>query len=484
MKLLKTIFQNKVVLYVTSRYVTYFLQFITSLILASNLGPYYLGVWGFYQLVVSYLTFVNFGIPNSLNIMLIKSKNDPLLFQRRINESFVLISILGILILIFSLFFYFTEGLREPKIEIGTKIKFICAVAIVIHYNSLFSVIYRIKNRLFEMALQQSITPLLIFICAVLFKGERAVYWLLWGYLLGEGVALFVFIMRKQVCLSFDVSLAGMCEILKKGLFLFLYNTGFYFILLTTRTLISSNYSVEDFGYFTFSYTIANSILLLLQAFSAVIFPKIVDKYSTDDKEQVHYVSNMLMNSSVTLSYGLIFCAIPCIPLLLKFLPQYENTLNVIVLTSLTVLLYTNSIYSSYLMAQNKERKLAVVSVVALAVNIIGALVLIKIFTVPYSYVVLSMMLAYFVFDYLITFFSKKNLKESSSFINTINSFFPLRLMIPFLLEVLLVALNCQWYMYLITLLVFVGLNHKEIRIIIDILKTILVRPQIIDINQ
>ena len=42
----KKIVTNKVVLYLVTRYMTYAVQFITSIWVAVKLGPFYLGIWG------------------------------------------------------------------------------------------------------------------------------------------------------------------------------------------------------------------------------------------------------------------------------------------------------------------------------------------------------------------------------------------------------------------------------------------------------
>ena len=74
-------------------------------------------------------------------------------------------------------------------------------------------------------------------------------------------------------------------SILQKGLYLFLYNSCFYFILISIRTIISVNYTVEEFGYFTFSFTIANAVMLLLDSFNTILFPKTIDLMSSDDNK-------------------------------------------------------------------------------------------------------------------------------------------------------------------------------------------------------
>ena len=73
---IKAIFTNKIIIYLLSRYGTYGLQFLVSLSIAAKLGPYYLGIYGFINLIVSYFGQINFGIPHSLNVLLVHHKSD------------------------------------------------------------------------------------------------------------------------------------------------------------------------------------------------------------------------------------------------------------------------------------------------------------------------------------------------------------------------------------------------------------------------
>lgn len=70
------ILKNKVFVYLFTRYFTYGLQFVMSLIIAVRLGPYYLGIYGIIQLILNYINQINFGIPHSLNVLLVHNKQN------------------------------------------------------------------------------------------------------------------------------------------------------------------------------------------------------------------------------------------------------------------------------------------------------------------------------------------------------------------------------------------------------------------------
>jgi len=51
---------NNAILYIFSRYISYVFQFINSLIIAVQLGPYYLGIWGIFSIALQYINLINF----------------------------------------------------------------------------------------------------------------------------------------------------------------------------------------------------------------------------------------------------------------------------------------------------------------------------------------------------------------------------------------------------------------------------------------
>lgn len=480
---IKRISSNKVVLYLTSRYITYFIQFVNSLLIAQKLGPENLGIWGYYLLIYCYLTFITLGIPNSLNILTVQNKNNDENVQKIFDSSFISVIGLCVLITFFCVGYYGVEDKYNLSIHTGLFIFIIGAIAVMNQVNTLYATMYRVRNKLFGMAFHQSAAHFIMLIVVLFVDGKNLLIGLLMSYFLGELFSFLIFKKGNVISFKKKISIAYVKLVLNKGFYLFIYNTGFYFILLTTRSLIQTSYMIEEFGFFTFSYTIANSVLLLLQAFTTIIFPKLIDKYKTEDSKKVIEISNLLLDTNVTLSYTMVLLAIPCIPLLLYLMPQYQSTYDTISFTALTVLLYNNAVYGSFLMAHNKEKFMALVAVVSLSVNILMSLFLINIVHVRYCYVVFAMMASYFIYSYMITMKSYRLLGKSYDPISVIKGFLPYRLLLPFILEILLIIFNPNPLMLLLNLILFCTLNIKQFIKIAAIIKTIIIRPQIVDIN-
>lgn len=482
-QIVKKTFSNKVFLYVSSRYFIYFIQFLTSLFIAQKLGPQNLGVWGYYLLIYCYFTYITLGIPNSLNILTIQNKDNKELKQNIFDSSFVSVLVLCSLICIFCFSYYSIDDVLINSVHIGANILLIGLIAILSHINTLYATIYRINNKLFGMAFHQSATQIFVLISVIFFNEENLLFALLLSYFLGELSSIIIFKVGRQVSFENKHSLVGVKMVIKKGYYLFLYNTGFYFILISTRTIIKSNYSLDDFGYFTFAYTIANSVLLLLQAFTSLVFPKLIDKFKTDEKKIVKEVSNLLLDTNVTLSYALVLLAIPLFPVLLHFMPQYKETFSVISYTALAVLLYNNAVYGSYLMSHNKEKFMAVVALTALVLNILVSLFAIRILNISYEYVVFAMMLAYFVYSYMITLYSQKLLGENIGLFSVVKVFFPYRLMIPYFIELIIIFTGINKIALILNFILFAILNRKQFIEIFSVIRIIIINPQVIDIK-
>lgn len=479
---LKKIVTNKLVLYLVSRYLTYFLQFITSLIIAVKLGPYYFGVWGFITLLMNYFRIVNFGISNASNILLVQNKKDEIKISKVVKASLFLLSAISLVILLLAFLYERIQIEAFQKYELNEMFYAICAIAILTHFNMLFMNIYRFKNRLFEVAFYQSIIPLLVFLSVFLLEGKELLYLLLGVYLLGNVIALGLFVFRKQIVFNGKLETVEAKRILNKGFFLFVYNLSFYLIILSIKTLVSLYYSVEEFGYFTFAFSLANAILLFLQALVFVVFPKIIDKLKGSDSKRIMSLITEIREAYVSLAFALVFVAIMVFPILLYFLPKYQTALQALQLVALTIVLFTNSFgYGTYLMAQNKEKSVAYIALLSLIINVLLALFLIFYLKVSYSYVILATTFAYSLYAFFCVYKGHNVLEVKSSLMQKINDSFPIRLLVPYLVALVLILNNMQSFVF-VPLLIFIAINVTAMKKIVLKIKTIINKPNVVDL--
>jgi len=414
---------------------------------------------------------------------MVQNKEDLNKTDRIYTSALILISALGLIITGFTVYYYLFGIPLFDKYAIGEYFYIISIIGIVANYNVLFMSVYRVKNSVKELSIYQSIIPLCVFFCTILFSEKYLLFTLIASYVLGNLFSLGVFIKNGKLPYIRQTTFPETKMILTKSILLFIYNVSFYLIIVSIKTLISVYYSVEDFGFFSFAYSLANAILLFLQAVTFLIFPKIIQKLKGEDFIQIQALIENIRNSYVTLSFGMIFCATMFYPALLYFVPKYQTTYNVICFCALATVLYTNSFgYGSFLIAQNKERLIATLAVVSLIVNILIAYVLILIYGVSYEYVILATMIAYMLYTYLCTFHANKILGNRRSFTHNFLITFPVQLLVPFLLNLFINIFNLSFLVWL-PFFIFVVLNWKSMRGIVHKFKLLLNNPNVINLK-
>ena len=473
---------NRVFLYLFTRYIVYAIQFISLLFLAVRLGPYYYGIWGFLLMLIGYFSIINWGIGNSLNVFLVQFKSDPIKSRDYISTAFVAVG-LQIVLVIGVACLYACNGFSVfDKYHVGNIFYIVCIIACLQYANSLCCNIYRVKNRLLELSIYQSAIPLSVFVCIFLSEGGDLLNYLLAAYLISHIFSFLFFLMRGEVTFNGHCSWNILKSIIGKGFFLFLYNSCFYLILTTTSFIISYFYSVEEYGMYSFSYNLGHAILLILEAFTFIIFPKLIDKFHTGSDLSIVQVLSTVRINYVVLSHGLMYVAIMLFPYLLYFFPKFNNALPALFLTSSAVLLSTNAFgYNTLLIARNKEKVVSIASVLSLFLNLILGILLASCRCLPYYCVVFSVMCSYFLFALLCGFFANKYLGRKCTIINLIKELFPISLMIPYC-SVIFITFYSVPQLSFVPLLLFVLFNVSSLREIVHTFKNILINPNFINI--
>ncbi len=481
---ISNVLHNKVIWYMVTRYVTYFVQFIVSVIIAAKLGPYYLGIWGFVLLLINYFNIFNFGIPNSATVLMVQHKKEPSLALQIETSSMLLISLIGVIIACIG-FYYALFGIPLfDKYELGNLFLFVCAIAVMQHFVSLFSLIARVRGSITEVAFSQTVIPMLTLLAVLSFKGQTLLLVLVLCYLIGNVLAILLFIWKKLIHFQGRPSRKVCSDIIKKGKYLFIYNVSFYLIFLSTKTIVSVYYPVEEFGFFTFAFTLSNAVLLMMQGFTAIVFPKLIDKFASKKYDDVSLVLHDVRDSYVTTSHAIMYIAFLFFPLLIYFMPKYQGTLDAIMLMGMTFLLYANSFgYSTLLIAQNAEKRLAVISIISLCLNVLVAFVLAVYVKCNYQYVIFATMLAYIFFTCSCVVVGKQIIHEKLKLNSVVADSFPVRLLVPYIIMISAVLMKCNIFVLLTAPLLLGIMNVKQINGIVLLLKRLLYNPNMVDVK-
>jgi O-antigen/teichoic acid export membrane protein len=476
------ILKNKVIGYVLSRYLTYAIQFINSLFIAVYLGPYYLGILGFISLIIQYIDQFNLGIAHSENAIISVHKNRTWYVQKVVGSSiamFLGLSFIIVLLFVINELFNFNIG---NKYGFSKYCLFVVAIGILGYLNSSISTVFRVYGKLFEIAFSQTLLPVLMLLSIVFFRGEQLLWALVICNLLSSIISFILFYSKSPVKIKplFINRLFKYIQI--KGWYLFIYNTSFYLIIISTRSFISGYYSVVEFGYFTFAYTMANVGLLLLESLSFIIYPKLLNRFASTSPNRIVSLLDMLRNGYITTSHLLIYIVIFLFPLFLYFFPQYEPSKFAFYLIALTLVLYTNSFgYSGLLIAKENERALSRLTLLCLLINLITTFILINIIRVSFSYVIMATMVSYLFFILGVVYLGRKQLNLKNNIPSLMQDVFPLQLLIPFLLSLCLIFFQASNIYFIIPLAVFVCSNIKTIINLKQIGK-IIMNPRFIDI--
>lgn len=479
----KKAFTNPAILYVISRYGTYIIQFVNSLFIAVSLGPYYLGIWGFINLVIGYIGQLNLGISHSVNVIISLEKQNDQYVKKIIGNGITMIFLLSLIVILFLMIGKF--GL----IELGNRYDFskytipVTIIALLTHINGYFANIFRVFGKIHAIAINQSLYPVIVLFLIPFFKGEK----LLWAMLYANSAAFvfsfMIYIIKVPVKIKpiFEWKIVKYIQI--KGWHLFIYNTSFHLILLSTKSFISGNYEVKEFGYFTFSYTLANVVLLLLNSVSFLIFPKLLNRFANSANEHIIKILSSVRSAYISLSHLLIHFIIMLFPLFLLFFPDYNTSSYVFKFTALTVVLYTNSFgYQGLLMAKGKEKLIALIAFSALILNIAIAALLVFLLKVPFSMVILSTMLCYLIYVYIIGLYGRGILGLKTNFFSVLKDVYPWRMMLAFILSLILSLLEVPEIYFTIPFVIYIIFNYSDVLKVKDVLLRVIKNPNFINI--
>lgn len=476
--MIKSIVNNSSFSYIITRYITYGIQFLNSIIIAVSLGPLYLGIWGFLNLIIQYLTQMNFGISHSVNTIAAIHKNKQMYISKITSNALILTTILCSILV----FFFMVNSIFE--LNFGAKYNFstyslqILLIIVLTYFNSLLSNILRIYNKLLELAISQSILPILTLITLFFFdKGDLLVA-LVWSSLLAAVISFIINILRFPIKVNFNFNIKLSKKIQKKGWHLFVYNSSFYLILISTRWFVSYYYDVVEFGYFTFSFSLASVLILLLDSLTFLVWPKLLNRLAKLNNFESNKLILNVRKIYTLATHCLLHIGIGFFPYFLLLFPRYDSIFTTFSLISLTIVVFTNSFgYQALLIARGKEKIIGRFSFVILLFNILLCYLLVYYLEVRYDYIILSTLLSYLVYIVLITFEGRKTLGLSLNISEIFLDFFPIGIFIPYFISLFLVVIKVDYYFYVIPLIVYIILNFKLLIDMKDILKKIFTSP-------
>ena len=466
----------------SSRYVTYALVFFVNMYIATKMGPENYGIWSFLLLIFHYFMFVDLGIPSSVQVYMVQNKENNHVSADYEKTGLLMIGLLSLSGILVSIYYCLGGVEKAHKLNVGWFFYGMCFCGMLNFFNLFYDRIYRTKNRLFELAFKQTSVVFFLAIAVLNFQKKNLVTGMVLAYMTWCIASLLMYLFRGGANLKGHYSGEYARRILYKGFYLFIFNAGFSFILISTRTIIGTNFSIGDFGLFSFAYYLGHSVYNCLLAFSTLTIAKLLHRFHSSDRSVVLSTLSIVRISYIKLFHGIMYLVMIAFPIVLYFMPKYNESLLSMILCALMMLLFTNSFgYASYLIAINKEKQLALLAIISFLLNILIAEFLVMIIHASFEYVVFSTMISYLYYSYMCTYFGRKSLQLPTSFMKVLLDSFPLGLLLPFILA-LYVALSGNRVLLFVPFILFLLLNRKTVVIIYKIFKKLLFNPNIIDI--
>jgi len=476
---------NSSLVFLFSKYFVFGIQFLNAFLLAVKLGPHYFGIWAFISLVLQYFDYFNLGIANAVNVFCSFNKNRTQFISYIVGNSVFLIAILNIFALSCYLFLVFVAHIGE-KYELERFFLFTLVIFSSGYFIALFSNVLRVYNQLIPISLVQSFLPLGTLASLLFFNGEHLLQSILWFYALSNIIALLILIFRMPFAVKFNLDIRLLKRVLGLALPLFFYNASFYFIFISVRSLVSKYYTIEEFGFFTFTFSIANIIVLITDSLSFLIWPKLLNRFNVLAKEESMKLLVRVRQAFLTFSHLGFYCSLICYPILIRFMPGYEGTYKSFLTAVISVVLLANSFgFQSLIIAKRGERYLAIVSFVLLIMCFVLSLVLISIFKIELAYAILGTAFSYFIFNIILA--NKVYLLlsgKSASLLKIIDFGCSYRLYIPLLVVCPVLFINENYIPYCIAAssVVFLSFNWRSINSIITLIMRIIKDPDFLKI--
>ena len=146
---------------------------INALLIANYLGVFYFGIYGFASLLLQYLSYTNFGINYSLNVILSTEKEiDTRKVSEYLSVSIFVTTAISVVLIGLAVFCDLIGIVALfNKYILSDYYYIIIIIAILQYYNIVFITLFRIYGKLSEINFSYLILPIGQLLCIVLFKG-------------------------------------------------------------------------------------------------------------------------------------------------------------------------------------------------------------------------------------------------------------------------------------------------------------------------
>jgi len=463
LKFLAKIYNSPIAQYIGTRYVTYGIQFVNSILIAKYLGIYYFGIYSFLQLVKQYMLYTGMAPSYALNTVLSTRKNETDFANKLWRNSLLLSTVLiGSTFAIGVLSVQFYPQLFD-KYQFSNYSFYIFLIFALNNFNHLFVNLYRTYGLLKKINFFELIIPLFQ-LCVLFFAKEQDLLcYLLIGTIIANLISLLFFLYKSplEIRVSFNKDIFN--ELLSRGFHLLLYNVSFSLILISSRTLVSMYYSTEELGYYTFAVNLSNAVFMIVGAFGFVMYPKLLNKIYTNNHREVKSLLDQIRSIYITGCYLLTYVGFFSVIFLEYILPDYTMAMPAFKILLLTQLILNNNFgYSILLVAKKQERLMTIQAL--FGIFLIVAISLIFIFIgLPFTLMSIAVSAGFTFYCVSITKRALKEIDEKNDLKTVLLEIFPSYYLFPLLILASSIVFNDNILTPILSLLIFILMNKNRI---------------------
>lgn len=406
---IKEIFSSKVLIFIMSRYIGYFLLFINALLIARYLGVYFFGIYSFIFLIIQYLNYTNLGIPYSLNYYLsVETNTDKK--NKAIQDTLAFNFLISFIVALFFIILYVFDIKFIFKFNINSFYIPIALIAIIQLFNQVYITICRTFAITKPIIFNQLVIPFLQLPGFLLYRNEELLNYILIVSFLGNFLSLAYFHFSYPISFKFKILVHDYNVLIFHGLNLLLYNVSYNFILTLGTTLVGIYFSIEELAQYSFAATMSAACLMILGSVAYLFYSKILNKLTTiKGKSGIAKFVNNLSRVYFESSLFIILLISNFTPVLYYLLPEYQPSKLIFKLLLISYLIMTCSFGYTTLLVQTKRHfSLTKIALISIFSNAIFAYIFVYL-KFPLFFIALSTILSSLLFVILI---SKRDMAE------------------------------------------------------------------------
>ena len=370
---------KKISLFVVFKYVNFVVKGAKGLLIAKVLGPHGFGIWAFLQMVEKYIAYKNFGLYFTLNIELSNNFEDKDFARDYVSKCVNIYVLISLIVFVLTAIFYLLDINIAEKYRLKDFIFILVILATLRNFEKIYANIFRVYNKLKLIIVSEFLLHTLPLLTILFFDGIELIYALLIASVFSLIISISFYSYYSPLKISYfrffnADSVVDTNVLLKNGFMLLLINVSVYLFNLSSKTFVSTFYSVEQMGYFSFAISITMASLFGMKAARWAIYPNILKKLSSiDERLKLRSFVDKIERMNSYLLINFIHIIILLTPLLFWFFPEYLPANNV-----LLVLLVAQGIvsmglgYNTFIMNRKLFKQLVVSNLVALSVVLVG----------------------------------------------------------------------------------------------------------------